>query len=139
MEDRTDRGFLQYIQCQSDPNRRHGIQYVGARDARRVAERHEHFAGASHQIRPALRLLGSPLRSCLVAPGPRSAWAKPRLTRALPGGWAPERIGTCSAPRENLRLGRSSPLPNPDTVTLRPFMFVSLATPGFCHGLVLPL
>src|SRR2546428_2607188 len=108
MEDRTDCGFLQRTECQSDSDRGNGIQHVCGRHTRRVAERHEHFAGASHQIRRALRLLGSPLRSCLVAPGPRSAWAWPRLTRALPGGWAPERVGTCLARPENLRLGRSS-------------------------------
>src|SRR2546427_10159670 len=113
MEDRTDRGFLQYIQCQSDPNRRHGIQYVGARDARRVAERHEHFAGASDQIWRAPRLLGlAAAAPAWPRPALRALGASPRLTRprglALPGGWAPERIETCSARPENLRLDRSS-------------------------------
>src|SRR6266704_3166981 len=92
MEDRAYRGFLQPAECESDPDHWNGLQYVGARRRWRVAERHEHFAGASHQIRRAPRLLGLPAaapawpRPALAAPGPSRA--SPGL--ALPGGWAPE-------------------------------------------------
>src|SRR5579883_1673262 len=57
MEDRADGRFLQHSECQPDSYCRNGIQHVGARDAGRMAKRHQPFARAAYQVRCAPRFL----------------------------------------------------------------------------------
>lgn len=59
MEAGADRGFLQPAECEFHSDHWDGIQHVGTWYSRSVAKRHERFAGSSHQVRPALRLLST--------------------------------------------------------------------------------